>query len=244
MRDVALEVGFTQAAIYYHFFQQDRLLQACGRPCDQAGDGQHRGRWCAFRTARLPRGCAASSAAFPPTTTAAFSFSACSSTRIARMRSASRSPPTTARSAGRRKPARRARALPPRARLPHRGARCGDARLSSDMNAMYAHYDAVLAGLRLRHAMSELCSSRSPKGKTRRLCSSGGISSLCPSSGIRRTQACVLMPRRGGFFWDSSGLADSSSAPLLDHSMTPEGITCRRRPEASRMAAASCARKQ
>lgn len=36
------------------------------------------------------------------------------------------------------------------------GARCGDARLSSDMNAMYAHYDAVLAGLRLRHAMSEL----------------------------------------------------------------------------------------
>ena len=26
----------------------------------------------------------------------------------------------------------------------------------SDMNAMYAHYDAVLAGLRLRHAMSEL----------------------------------------------------------------------------------------
>lgn len=29
-------------------------------------------------------------------------------------------------------------------------------RLSSDMNAMYAHYDAVLAGLRLRHAMSEL----------------------------------------------------------------------------------------
>ena len=44
----------------------------------------------------------------------------------------------------------------PRARLPHRGARCGDARLSSDMNAMYAHYDAVLAGLRLRHAMSEL----------------------------------------------------------------------------------------
>lgn len=156
MRDVALEVGFTQAAIYYHFFQQDRLLQACGRPCDQAGDGQHRGRWCAFRTARLPRGCAASSAAFPPTTTAAFSFSACSSTRIARMRSASRSPPTTARSAGRRKPARRARALPPRARLPHRGARCGDARLSSDMNAMYAHYDAVLAGLRLRHAMSEL----------------------------------------------------------------------------------------
>lgn len=111
---------------------------------------------CAFRTARLPRGCAASSAAFPPTTTAAFSFSACSSTRIARMRSASRSPPTTARSAGRRKPARRARALPPRARLPHRGARCGDARLSSDMNAMYAHYDAVLAGLRLRHAMSEL----------------------------------------------------------------------------------------
>ena len=54
------------------------------------------------------------------------------------------------------KPARRARALPPRARLPHRGARCGDARLSSDMNAMYAHYDAVLAGLRLRHAMSEL----------------------------------------------------------------------------------------
>lgn len=62
----------------------------------------------------------------------------------------------SARSAGRRKPARRARALPPRARLPHRGARCGDARLSSDMNAMYAHYDAVLAGLRLRHAMSEL----------------------------------------------------------------------------------------
>lgn len=29
-------------------------------------------------------------------------------------------------------------------------------RLSSDMNAMYVHYDAVLAGLRLRHAMSEL----------------------------------------------------------------------------------------
>ena len=28
--------------------------------------------------------------------------------------------------------------------------------LASDMNAMYAHYDAVLAGLRLRHAMSEL----------------------------------------------------------------------------------------
>ena len=45
---------------------------------------------------------------------------------------------------------------PSRARLPHRGARCGEARLSSDMNAMYAHYDAVLAGLRLRHAMSEL----------------------------------------------------------------------------------------
>lgn len=45
MRDVALEVGFTQAAIYYHFFRQDRFLQAWGRPCDQAGDGQHRGRW-------------------------------------------------------------------------------------------------------------------------------------------------------------------------------------------------------
>ena len=101
MRDVALEVGFTQTAIYYHFFRQDRLLQACGRPCDQAGDGQHRGRWCAFGTARLPRGCAPSSGAFPPTTTTAYSFSACSSTRIARMRSASRSPPTTARSAGR-----------------------------------------------------------------------------------------------------------------------------------------------
>lgn len=55
MRDVALEVGFTQTAIYYHFFRQDRLLQACGRPCDQAGDGQHRGRWCAFGTARLPK---------------------------------------------------------------------------------------------------------------------------------------------------------------------------------------------